>query len=952
MTTQILLGGVSGPASVTLEADGQQHAVTGDFPAPVEPQPTSVYVLHDAQPLACDPLSVTVEGSAFWNGQSFGAGFCPGVISNMFIAQGVEGNRLYLNNLNGYTSYTPELYIGGTLEFRRIVNGEMVLAGTAKVADASFSLLGKAGSYDTRAISGTLYHFRYDSWNGSNQPYWFAVSAVTASGAIGQRSDWVLDIPQSTSASSTVSNTFVETPTQFADDTALPAPGGVSVTQVANGLVDIGWTPVAGAVGYVVWLAFTDPASWPAGQDALILGEVTGTPQAGDLVLWRREIMQLRASMICARVHGDSKTIGRLFPSAVGSGQLNRDTDATGYEVREWAAGEKPSPDLGHYYLHRTLKPQASISDGNYWSSASDNLYYHQKKPGDVLVVDVWMRASRPVTVRFTSGQPSEPLQSFEVGTDWAFYRLTSDYVKQNAGTMAYRWSLRADAGEEALEMDFAQLRVYLQEADYGAPRASMVPALVAGQKYRDHQLIKTRPRSYTAKIATSPAGEGFAGWTCGMHMQICEDHGLIPWVQLEWSLPKEDWLLWAEWLATTYPDAGTVMLEFGNENWNTLAAFWTMPGLADSATGTNWSSAHVYGMTSRMIWQWLQESPYWPQLASKLELVIGGRLGHSYGEDAWSKCPEAKYVTVANYNGGWDVEATVPAETGQYFRSMTAFQGKESSLIQRETALHTMAQNLGKTVGTDVFHDLYEAGPGYQMNGLNGASLTAEMAITQECVKKSRASALAQLDAVCTCWRRGWLSNFFCLGAGSYWTSHREDGTEYLIHAVGRVISESLGRFRAHDIYPMKVTSTDSVADIGVFSFESTTYPGKWLHIALNRRIDRSVLPPADPLYDAADTGICPVTICTPHGQATGCRVFRAGIGNMRAHDRYAEGLRKQAAGGYAADPLCVAFDTGWHDCPVPQDPGRLVIGPDFGIGADGLNGGNFVMIELSGVA
>lgn len=281
----------------------------------------------------------------------------------------------------------------------------------------------------------------------------------------------------------------------------------------------------------------------------------------------------------------------------------------------------------------------------------------------------------------------------------------------------------------------------------------------------------------------------------------------------------------------------------------------------------------------------------------------------------------------------------------------MLSFAGGEANLVKREAALEGVAATHGATVGVDVFHDFYEAGPGYQLNGLNGASLTAEETIAQECVMKSRAAATAQLDAICTAWRREWLSNWFVLGRGNSFTSHSNDGVEYPTHAVGRVIGASLGEFRAHDIQTLAMSASDGLDDIAIHAFESLTHAGKWMFVALNRAIDRSVLDPQDPLHDAADRGVRAVTVHTGFASATGCRVFRAGLGNMREHNRYPEGTRLTAQGSYAADPLCVSFDTGWHEIDPPADIGQLTIDAAFGAETGGLRGGNFILIEMTGM-
>ncbi len=947
---RIGLSGISGGAAVSALSQGEIATAVGRLTAAEAETEVSVYVQNTAQERVCTPLSVTVSGG--WNGSGFGSGFAPAVLSDFAIIGTVTGGKVVLSGLDRYNSYAPAIYDDARVEFRRISGGQMVLVGTARMTDAAFPLQGSYPSDQKAVITGTVYRHKFDSWNRRNVPYWFAVSAVGADGLLGTRSAWTAFTPTgSDSGIDTLESAMAAVPSRTSGG-ALAAPETVTLTALGQATLDIAWSQVAGAAGYVVHIAYSDPATWPETGGEFGLADLQGDlPQAGDMVIWRKEITSLTADMFCSRVYGDSNTWSGLFPSFTRSAFPTSESSIR-WEIVAWDEAAKPAETLGGYYLRQSIPAGITAGAGVYWSGGSGQTYYHRKVAGDVLVIDVWIRAAKPITMRFTSGQPGETNQTFDVGTEWQHYHLRSDYVSNPAGTMAYRWSLAATAGGEDLDIDYAQLRVYLEGADYGALRPDLAQSLLPGQKLRDHALIKTRPKTYAAKTVTAPPGEGFKGNTCGMHMETCRQHECIPWVQLEWSLFREDWLIWAEWLTQTQGDFDKILLELGNENWNPLAAFWTMPTMKDAQTGATLSAGAVYGMMTTMIRSWLQESPWWDSLKDRLEIVLGGWIIGSFGEDAYLHCPAAKYVTVASYNGGWESGSSTRDESGDSFCKMLGYAGGENSLRARETALASVVQTLGTTVGVDVFHDVYEGGPGYQLNGLNGISLTADEAIVQECVLKSRASATAQLDAICTAWKRGWLSNWFVLGRGSYWTSHREDGAEYLTYAVGRLIGASMGReFRIHETHAIAMTATEGTDDIAVYAFESLDTPGKWLFAVLNRALDRSVLGTDDELYDAVDSGLRAITLHTGFAAATGCRVFRGGLGNMRAHNRYPQGTRLTAAGTYEADPLCIDFDMAWHDLPVPEDVGRLTIGADFGAETGGLRGGNFMLIEFSGL-
>lgn len=948
---RIDLAGIAGNASVSVSSAGMTVGTTGLLTPAETPAPSTVYVLDAAAPRACTPLSVTASGGG--NGFAFGWGFVPGVLSNFTLVSGVTGDKVILSGLDHYTTYAPAMYAEAEVEFRRITDGQMIHVGTARMTDVRFPLRSLLPSGAAQALSGTTFRHRLDSWNRRGVSYWYAVSAVGTDGKMGTRSAWASYTAQAGSDSGiTVPSPETVTIPTRAEGGSLVAPANLTLTAVGNSTVDLAWSAVPEAAGYVVWLGYSDPATWPDTVGEFRLQDLQGgMPQPGDMIIWRKEVTHVTVEMFCARVHGASSAYSGLYPSFI-QNALSSDTSPASWEILSWEEGEKPSEDLGRYYLRRTVPAGTRAVDGIYWSGGTGQTYYHQKKQGEVFVVDVWIRASAPATLRFNSGQPGETGQDFAVGTEWQKYHLTSDFAPESGGTAAYRWALATTIGETDLTVEYAQLRPHLEGSDYGTLPTEFSQCLLPGQKIRDHSLIKTRPATYTAKIVTNPPGEGYKGKTCGLHMDLCREHGAIPWVQLEWALFREDWLIWAEWLAQNYADDfDTIMLELGNENWNTLAAFWTLYAMKDAATGETVSAGAVYGAMTRMVYEWLQESPRWPDLQGKIELVIGGHIASGFGEQAYASCPEAKYVTVANYNGGWDTGTDKRDESGNSFSKMLGFAGGESKLVARETALATTAATLGKTIGTDVFHDIYEAGPGYQMNGLNGASLSAEETIVQECVVKSRAAATAQLDAICTAWKREWLSNWFVLGRGNYWTSHSNDYVEYLTHAVGRVIGDSMGEFRSHDIHPISMAAQEGIDDIAVHAFESLTHPGRWLLVALNRAIDRSVLDPADPLYDAGDSGLRPVTIHTGFPEATGCRVFHGGLGNMREHNRYPAGTRLTAAGTYAADPLCVDFDMDWHDVALPAEIGQLTIDQSLGAESGGLRGGNFILIELSGM-
>lgn len=955
MAARINLGGTYGPQTITVARDGQTASRTASLtpPAP-DGADGSVYALHETVPRECGPISVT--GASHWNGHEWGSGFSPTVMATQMLAQSVSGNTIVMPDLGMFSSYNPSFYIGGQIEIRRLTNGVMSLVGHADVDGAAFPQYDNLFS-NSRGISGTSFTRRMDSFNKLGATYWYSVQAITADNKIGARSAWVPITPTAEGVLTSSQQPDI-TLTGAREDGSLPAPTGVTVTGPTKD-VTVTWDPVDGAAAYQISIAYSDPATWPASVGQLVVANATGAAQAGDMILWRKKLLTITPDQIGSRIWGVDGTPPGMVPDMVGPRPWNQSEGPAFWEYRAWDENDpKPADDLGRYYVHRRIAAGVEKRDGMVWASHGFQTGYYVKRPGDVLRVEVWLRSKMPITAKWSGGHPGEPDQNVNIGTTWQKYTLTSDYIPASypagSAVSSWRFIFNTPAGVE-YEVDWAGLKVSLAALPWGRYRPDVEASLVAGSAFRDHGLIKTHPKSYDWMTATAPAGEGRQGWSIPMHLAFCRERSLVPWLQIEWAQYQDDWAHYVEWIADNMADFETILLEIGNENWNYVSGFWTIPHMVDAATGLTVDGGAVYGAICKLIHGWMSSHPRWSEVAGKIKFVLGGHGGSAYGENAYRQFPEADIVTIAQYNGGWDTGTDKALEDGTTFRRTLRFQGGPKTYITREASLAEAAAAVGKVVGVDVFHDLYEAGPGYQLNGMNNVSVSVWESVKQEAVQKSRASAAAQLDAICLAWQRGWTSNFFYFGRGDGWKSHGDDWTEYLTYSVGRVLGESLGRFRAHILHPVSMRVTDGVDDVGVYAFESVTHPGRWIYIAVNRVPDLTVLAPDDPMYDAEDTGTRSVTFRTHHSSLSSCRVFLGGIGNMREHDRWPAGTRVDLDASkrpvVVEDPLCIDFDAIWHDMPVPADPARIVIDDALGADPDGLRGGNFIMVMVDGM-
>lgn len=952
-------------ADVTVTRGELTATDTGDLAAAVQSNATYAGFLQASyQARVAEPISFTISNSH--NG--FANGYAPVLYSNYSTVLSVDGRKLRIEGLNRSDSFNPAMYLaaGGEIEVFRVASRDMDRVRKSAISDANFSVGGRL--FGNQMIVGTTYNYQFNDWERPGVPYWFAVAAVDATGKLGALSSWVSYTPANVTTGDPS-----DTPTDQAISStagALAAPTGVAVEADGSGprTAVITWNSVATAIGYMIYKAYTDPATWPA-DDYLELADDGGaTVLPGDMVIWRVPITRLDRDMICNRIYGTSEWLNYL-PSALytdvftdrlyTAGALNQ------WEIKPWSVEvPKPDPSLQDYYLERIAKPGSTWDDGTFWSGGSGQTYYYVKQPGDDFRVDAWVWASEARAATFSSGQPSEPNQDWTLPTVWTEKNFSSTFTSAPTGTQAYRWRLGASPGASDLVVRIAGMKAYLgQDVGFGELKPVLAGSMAPGMLARNHSLIKTRPATYDAAQIVGARGEACRSLpTIPMHLDVCAANSVKPWTQVEWSLSKEGHILVAECLAANAYRFSEMHHELGNENWQSgsIPEFWgPFPSMTDSVTATVYSGAQVEGLYLKMVYGWMQEADGWEDLEPKLHMHICGQSVSSYGENAYREFPEAKHVDGAYYIEGWDTGTTKkPVEDGETFAGMLGFSQTftKQYIVARIAGLQDAAADVDKVYGADVVPDWYEGAPGYQLNGLNGASMGAADYIVQEVVKKSRGSATSMADHLFMAQYYGQRPNFFVLQTGDRWSSHREDGTEFLTWTVGKTLAERLGSYRIHPITTINNETVTingaSLPKVAAYGLQSVADPSHWIIAVLNRRMDYSVLETDDDLYDAGDTGIASCLIRTAVQSATGCAVFTAGIGNPREHNRYAEGTRLNASGSYDADALCVEFDTSWTTVDVPANVGAIVIDDDLGASVGGLRGGNFLMVELTGVA
>lgn len=954
-------------ADLTVTSGEQSASDSGDLTLPALPNADYTgFVQVAKQARAAEPFSFT--STKPYNGfqkVTWGYGFAPIIYSNYSTVLGVDGQTVHIAGLSGGGVWAPEMYVGARLRAFRVSNNEMSQIRSSAVVAANFRIGGADDRMDwLRLETGTTCSIKVDNYSRPGKTYYFAVAAVDSAGKLGPLSNWAAYTPTvlNTGPDSDIGDEF----SLVSGAGSLAAPTGLVAVNNAtgDGTADLSWNAVPGAVGYWRFRAFNDPATHPA-NDYLELADDGGTAlQAGDMVIWDKAVVNIPADTRSNRIYNDGAGIdGFRVPGVYGNGSWSDHLDYEGkpsrWIMQQWDA-ENPKPDasLGDWRIKWTMLPGAQWISKTPWASGRGGFWY-KKEAGTTFRADVWIKASEARSATFAALSPVETPQSFTLPTTWTLMSFTSTSGVPDTDQVL-EWMFSATAGASGLTIEMAGLKCYLEEdGAFGDFIPDFAASTVPGQAFRDHSLVKTRAATYSGAQMVAPRGECAHGVTLSMQLDACIENNLQPWAQPEWALPREDWILFANTYGASAYLFDVMHIEGGNENWQngSLGGFWgPFPQMTDTVTAEVYNSAEVEGLYLSMIYRWMQEADNWELLEPKLEFHICGQTTGNYGEQVYSKFPQAKHVNGAFYGSeGWDVGASNPTkEEGADFARTMAFVDTwhKPYTESRIAGLTATATSLGKVYGVDVDANWYEGMAGYAIPD----TLSDADEIKQEVFNKSRAGVAANTNQALYAQLKGLRPNYFTIGYGNTWKSHAEDGHAYLLWDALRTLADKLGTYYVHPILTMRNDYIPGfgtpVEKVAAFGLQSVADPSHWILVAINRGIDPSVLETDDPDYDAGDTGVASVVLHTIFQSAETCSVMTAGIGNMREHDRYPVGYRVNTSGTYDADPLSVgAFDTSWSTVDVPANIGRISIDDDLGADVGGLRGGNFLMVELTGV-
>jgi hypothetical protein len=891
------------------------------------------------------PWTATTPGGTV-NEVNSGGGFEPLCFKTRWRAAGNAQDAIVLaeSDINGWDSYNEGFYAGSTVRIYRAVDNRLVKVREDTIAAHHVK---QWLSYEDNTVDEnvTTYQLTFPDWTNPDCTYYFAVRAVDDNGNLSPYSN-VVSTPRNTVSGGTVTNsthsfTAPANPTESVPPAA-PANLALSINE-ATGIITLQWSGVSDSDlnGYRIYLSY-----WPPQEHTGLAIELAGRAtdewqyvREGDLIYVDRTRTEWNAVEVLSP---------RIWATPFAGYPLywpwDNQNQAPG-RVQHLVPHPEPIPanftDRGQTCLHVSTSIEGDeVRMVQYNHAGTSQTWYQVLEVGATYVVEAWMRQEGieggRVTFRlggdYGGVQWDDPTDismvnpiDFTVTGEWVKYTGTfvipSPYTEEGIGTTELVFN-----GPGQLWLD--NFRVYKQGTafmdwpaeDFAELEDSNLEAL------RTHQFIKSG-LSYTMQTLTSPGGVcgGRGNDTGNDHtlpviLSICERAGINPWLQIESSQSEAEWLGMIEYLAAPYDPAvdtpltkpwaykrymqghpapwsdsfETIYFEISNEMWNGMSDFapWSISGLTmpDAVTGETHQDAAIQGMLQEYIDTVIESSPYWPRLSDRWEVVVGGWNG-STDEDSWGfaavkKCPDIKHVTWANYNGGWD-EGALPLtadDAGRFLALSVVPHSMDASNRSFAQARDNMT-----ALGYDIDIGTYEAGPGYSLNGLNGASITEAQEEAESQVMKGLCGGTGTLDCFLDGALYGMkLQNFFCFERGrTHWRSHarQESGLQpypawlamemFNKHGLGDLLAVTTNSTPTADL--AETLTRPQVPNAPMAACYATRDGDRYNVFVLSRILDN---------YPAqGDDGYIPVTINLPFTSCTGMRVIKMS-GDPRAHN------------------------------------------------------------------
>lgn len=900
-----------------------------------------------------DGLAITVSGANL-NGGTWG---CIEQPRSYFatltaLAGGSASVGVNLSTLTDFNQFAPAFFANnGKVRVYRIVNGNLSLVRAANVVSCAADYWSFISG--PNIITGNTFEYQIPSAANQNATYTFGVARIDSNGNIGP----VATVSQAVGGARTVLTPAVATTGAAREDTegrnaSLPAVTGLTAQIRTDTTHNIQLSWDAGAPDeFVVFI------NWSGSSDRLNFeGEIIleNGPEilAGDLLIYESDpVLTIDPDWISNRIKNANNAVRRHAPtSAILENQTNEPGGRTWEYVPYDASNPKPDNTYPDYFLRLKGTPSLPAQAGRFFHGSTNQDFRDVLVPGRIYRAEFVASASQSMSAVFNvasatvSGSSSVALTTSRQTVAFDF---TVSSIASSGANLS--WTLTGDANN--VDIDIYSVRVWDTTKPY--LRLSLEPP--QGIDIRDHNLIKRFPPPSFNSI-TSRNGSVLEGGALDCLLDNCKTYNCSPHFQFEWIYDDDFYYDLVTFLyapaSSNEPLAlkreamgyGPVNVEFarhlyedGNERWNSI--MWAMFGSAtDSVTAEQYSQGDVAAMFAKRRRTIMESNPYWPAVNPPIEFVGGWLRNTGFTVDSAAGFPEANYTSVANYTSGWDVNRVLVSDAANRFSEVLA-----AGQIDHKPALETI--KAAAPAGLKLA--IYEAGPGYQLDGLNGAVVTVANRIEQECFAKSIAGTTATMSSVAIGASIGYGPyNFFTWGPGPLWSAgrrpHEMEGHSQPLYRVANFLKQTyelLGRSRVYATNkfidrtrdfqnidtngnPTTVTQVERAA---IYHFESLDYPGRHGILYVNTTVNRDAFGVGHPDYVEGETGAADFRYHTGlPASATPYKVLR-NEGNMRHHDAYKVGFRPNVVGsaidGYVADPLCVDLTVTPEDFTV-SDP------------------------------
>jgi hypothetical protein len=790
----VVVGGLLAAECRAADVDGTAHFVVG----------TEV-INPDLQPIAAT-VGAVGNGARFMTD----GGFEPPVFRTLLTASADSPDRLIAgqDEIAQYDTLRGGALDGADVDIYRIENGAIRLVRQDRVPEGGFHATGwtsvmpggRAMPPDADALT-----VAWEPWYRPGAPTWFTVRAVSRGGLLSPPAAAVmlrspLESVRGGGGRKVEKDDTMRLGKALIDgeaEGAPAAPTGLTGRVTADGEARLNWDRAAGGgvTGYVVYRSNAAPQDHDGFAIDLAQGVRGPAIRAGDMAILRKTFREVAREKIFTDRMWNAGAARRLRPASVRT--WPNEVPGQSWRLRDHAS-DTPVEEPGRTYLELTMDgPDAVRLSRPVFGGVMQGWYeVAELKP---YRVEVWLKGDRPGLATFRLGgdyaKSVRPL-TFPISTSWrkATAEFQLPYLLENGVSHA----MLEVSGPGVVSVD--NFRIYRADTPYMDYLPEEYEKLAEGgmKVLRTHSFIKTGQETYDLDQLTNPAGvtNGSAGNnTVSQLLGIMERAGIEPWLQIEPHFSPDEWRGLIEYLAAPagagpwadkrvrqgravpWTDAfGKIRLELGNESWNRIFTPWIFPSMTDAVTGDSYPAGAVYGMFQEQVVATLRASPWWKaaKLDDKVEFVIGGWNRQGYGIQAARRSPSSGLMTVATYNGGWDENEGPPTRSKPSFFNVLNQVSQASEPNARRHEREARALSKGRAIPLAV--GTYEAGPGYAMNGLNGAKVTDDQAYVQELVMKSQAAGVATLDSFLTQAREGYaLQTFFSFGAGERWSSHAE---------------------------------------------------------------------------------------------------------------------------------------------------------------------------------